>query len=84
MLEAMASGAPVVVARTPALLEVGGDAVDSFPPTDVEALTRTLARLLADDRRREQLREAGRERARRFTWDATAKATADVYRELAQ
>jgi glycosyltransferase involved in cell wall biosynthesis len=84
VLEAMACGAPTVVARTPALLEVGGDAVDSFPPTDVEALTRTLERLLADDRRTEQLREAGRERVRQFTWDATARATADVYRELVQ
>jgi glycosyltransferase involved in cell wall biosynthesis len=84
VLEAMACGAPAVVAQTPVLLEVGGDAVDSFPPTDVAALSRTLTRLLSDDRHVNELRRAGRERVRQFTWDATAKATADVYRELLQ
>ena len=82
VLEAMACGAPAVVAQTPVLLEVGGDAVDTFPPTDVPALTRALTRLLSDERHAEDRRRAGRERVQHFTWDATARATADIYREM--
>lgn len=80
VLEAMACGAPVIVAQTPALVEVGADAVDSFPPTDDAALTSAIARVLADERHADHLRRAGRTRVQRFTWDATARATADVYR----
>ena len=81
VLESMASGAPAVVARTPALLEIGADAVTSFPPTDAAALGTIMAKLLTDAELARRLREAGRQRAVMFTWDATARATADVYRE---
>ncbi len=82
VLEAMACGAPAIVAQTPALLEVGGDAATSFPATDATALGGIMRRLLADEREVSRLRDAGRERARAFTWDATAMATAAVYREV--
>jgi glycosyltransferase involved in cell wall biosynthesis len=81
VLEAMACGAPVIIAQTPALLEVGGDAVTSFPPTDAAALSRIMTRLLTDDVEGERLASAGRERVRAFTWSSTARATAAVYRE---
>ena len=81
VLEAMACGAPAVVAQTPALLEVGGDAVATFPATDATALTRIMTLLLADAAYAERLRAAGRKQVLAFTWDATAKATADIYRE---
>ena len=84
VLEAMGCGAPVVVAQTPALLELGAGAVDSFPPTDAAALTTAMQRLLVDPHHAAQLREAGRAHVKRFTWDATARATADVYREFLQ
>ena len=81
VLESMASGAPAVVARTPALLEIGSDAVESFPPTDAAALGTIMMKLLTDGEHARRLREAGRQRAAMFSWDATARATADVYRE---
>jgi len=84
VLEAMATGAPAIVARTPAMLEVGGDAVESFAPKDAQELRALLAALLSDASKRERLRAAGRERVRAFSWDATAAATAKVYREVLQ
>src|SRR6202022_1022585 len=81
VLESMASGAPAVVARTPALLEIGADAVESFPPTDAAALGTIMTRLLNDSERARQLSKAGRVRAAMFSWETTARATADVYRE---
>ncbi|MFO7571267.1 MAG: glycosyltransferase family 1 protein [Gaiellaceae bacterium] len=76
VLEAMASGTPVVAVPEPALREVAGDAA-------VFAAERELAggvrRALAE---RERLAAAGLERARMFSWHAAATRTLAVYREI--
>jgi glycosyltransferase involved in cell wall biosynthesis len=82
VLEAMASGTPAIVAQTPALLEVGGDAVASFPPTDAAKLATIMDVMLTDTAEVSRLGAAGRKRVATFTWDATARATAQVYREV--
>ena len=74
VLEAMACGTPVVAWPDPALREVAGDA--ALFATD-EELAPAIRRALAE---RDRLSVAGLERASRFTWKATARATADVYR----
>ena len=76
VIEAMASGTPVVLSAEPALREVAGDAASYAVDGDVGgALRRAL-----DDR--ERLVAAGLVRARRFTWEETARLTAGVYREV--
>lgn len=82
VIEAMAAGAPCVVADTPALVETAGGAALTFPPRDIETLTRTLGTLLHDKTETARLRAAGRGRASLFSWDATARNTAEVYREV--
>ncbi|TXH43449.1 MAG: glycosyltransferase family 1 protein [Actinobacteria bacterium] len=82
VVEAMAAGAPAVLAQTPALAEVGGDAAAYFPAGDADRLTQVLAELLADGARRDELKTAGRRRAQHFTWAETARRTADVYAEV--
>ena len=74
VVEAMACGTPVVAAPEPALEEVAGDA--AVFTEDIAAGIRTA---LAE---RERLAAAGLERARAFTWEKTARLTADVYRSL--
>ncbi len=76
VLEAMACGTPVVAGPDPALREVGGDA--ALYAVDAE-LPDAIRRALAD---RERLAAAGVARARRFSWDVTARLTAQVYRRL--
>jgi glycosyltransferase involved in cell wall biosynthesis len=81
-LEAMSCGAAVVTSRIPVLEETcGGGAARLFEPTDVQALTRALAELLADENARARLSEAGRTRASQFTWERTAARTREVYKE---
>ena len=79
-LEAMACGAPVVTSRGGALEEVTGGAAVLVDPLDPASIREGIEDALA---RRDELRAAGLERARAFSWAASAAATADVYRELA-
>ena len=68
VLEAMASGTPVVLSDDPALREVAGDAAAP-----------DLATALAE---RERYSRLGLERAAEFTWENSARITADVYRKV--
>jgi glycosyltransferase involved in cell wall biosynthesis len=79
--EAMAAGAPCIIAETPALLEVAGGAALTFPPMDADALARALDALMTDPDERDRLRDAGRRRAAAFSWDDTVRAIASSYRE---
>jgi len=75
VLEAMASGTPVVAVPEPALREVAGEAA-------VWAEERELGdgiRRAIDER--ERLVAAGLARARLFSWRETARRTVEVYRE---
>jgi glycosyltransferase involved in cell wall biosynthesis len=78
-LEAMACGTPVVTSNVSALPEVVGDAALTIDPLDVEALAGAIRRLWDDEALRDTLRVRGLERARRFTWEVTARLTLDVY-----
>ncbi|GIW06589.1 MAG: glycosyl transferase family 1 [Dehalococcoidia bacterium] len=79
VLEAMACGTPVVCANATSVAEVAGEACELVPPDDEARLAAALQRLMLDEERRAVLRERGRERARLFTWDRTARATAAAY-----
>ena len=81
VLEAMAAGAPVIVAQTPALLEIAADAALTFAPRDSRMLAVCMRALLESDQLRAELSAAGKIRAQGFTWDETARRTAAVYRE---
>ena len=80
VLEAMACGAPVVAAGTPAVAEVAGDAAVLVDPLDPGAIAAGIAEALD---RRDELRALGLERAAAFDWRDVARATVEVYREAA-
>ncbi len=82
VLEAMASGTPVICSNTSSLPEVGGMAALYFDPQDTEALKLALRRGLEDAVLRERLAEAGREQARQFSWEETARLTLETYRRV--
>jgi glycosyltransferase involved in cell wall biosynthesis len=81
-VEAMASGCPVAASHVYSIPEVGGDAILTFDPHDVDAIAGEAERALFDARLRERLVSAGLARAARFQWAESARRTAAVYREL--
>jgi glycosyltransferase involved in cell wall biosynthesis len=76
VVEAMASGTPVVVVREPALEEVAGGAA---VVVDEARLADGIREAIA---RRAELSVAGRERAGAFSWRAAAERTLAVYRAV--
>jgi len=80
--EAMACGCPVITSNTSSLPEVVGDAGILLDPTDEDAWTEGLARLLTDGALRKELGERAAVRAQRFSWITAAQQTLDVYREV--
>jgi alpha-1,3-rhamnosyl/mannosyltransferase len=84
VVEAMASGVPVVTSSVSCLPEISGDGAELVHPDDVDGLRATLERLLGDDARRAQLRALGLARATRFSWQRCAEETVAVYRRVAE
>jgi glycosyltransferase involved in cell wall biosynthesis len=79
VLEAMARGVPVACSGRGALDEVAGEAALRFDPESERSIAQAIERLLSDPAEAERLSAAGRERAARFTWAATATRTLAAY-----
>lgn len=80
VLEAMACGTPVLTSSVSSLPEVAGDAAVLVDPRDEEEIAAGMRRLLEDGELRTRLVEAGSRRVEGFTWAASARAHAEVFR----
>jgi glycosyltransferase involved in cell wall biosynthesis len=78
----MACGTPVVVSTAPSLLEVVGTAGLTAPASDTRALVECVHRVFDSPALRTELREKGLSRAADYTWERTAAAYEEVYREV--
>jgi glycosyltransferase involved in cell wall biosynthesis len=80
VLEAMLRGVPVACSGASSLPEVAGDAALLFDPTDQDAVTAAIRRVLAEEELAARLIARGRERAAQFTWERTGAASLEGYR----
>ena len=78
-LEAMACGTPVITSNRSSLPEVVGDAALLVDPERTRDLADAMGRVVDDAPLREELRERGLKRAQEFSWERTARLTAQVY-----
>jgi len=79
-LEALSCGVPVVGSDCASLPEVVGRGGILLSPDDVDGIAGALIQLLIDDTMVSTLKRQAREQATKFSWEATAQKTWDVYR----
>jgi glycosyltransferase involved in cell wall biosynthesis len=84
MVEAMASGLPVVAADTPVNREVCADAGVYFSPFDASGCADAVHAVLSDKQRADELRRKSAQRAERFSWRRYARRLAEIFRAAAR
>ncbi len=82
VLEAMASGIPVVCSNSSTLPEVVGDAAAMCEPQDADTLSQLIATGLQDEIWRDKAKSKGLLQAAGFSWPRCAEETAAVYSEV--
>ncbi|HVT93688.1 MAG TPA: glycosyltransferase family 1 protein [Bryobacteraceae bacterium] len=83
ILEAMACGRAVACSNSSAIPEVADSSALLFSPESRPEMTRAILDLLLDPELRARMERLGLARAAQFSWERTARATLDVYYEVA-
>lgn len=81
-LEAMACGGVAITSNTSSIPEVVGNAALTFNPNSLDELVDHLRSVISRPGLRLEMVRRGRERAKTFSWDRTARETFAVYRSL--
>jgi glycosyltransferase involved in cell wall biosynthesis len=82
LVEAMASGTPVIASDLPVCREICRDAALYFTPDDSGALATHMRQLMHGTNLRDSLAQRGQKRARDFSWDESARKLVEVFEEL--
>jgi glycosyltransferase involved in cell wall biosynthesis len=82
LVEAMASGCPVVCANATSIPEVVGDAALMFDPGSPEVVAEAIWSVWNDEAKLSSMREKGLQRAKEFSWQRTVAKTMAVYRRV--
>jgi len=82
ILEAMASGVPVLSSNATSLPEVGGDAVIYFDPMDYIDLAQQIQIFLAEGELRKNFVEKGKQQAKKFSWKPVGEQHIRILNEL--
>ncbi len=84
VLEAMASGCPVVTSNVYSLPEVAGDAALLVSPTKSEDIAGAIKDICTDDALTIELKNKGIARAADFRWSRCAEQVSEIYRRAAE
>jgi glycosyltransferase involved in cell wall biosynthesis len=84
VLEALACGCPTITTTASSLPEIAAGAACLVAPEDAPALQNTLLQVLQEEPLRLQMRQAGLERAARFTWLDAAQKTIQLLVDASQ
>lgn len=82
ILEAMASGCPVITSNTSSMPEVSEYAALLVDPKNIYELSRAMIKVVSNREDREALIQRGIDRSRSFSWNRSAKQYAQLYDEL--
>ncbi len=82
VLEAMASGAPVVTSNAASIPELAGPAAFQIDPDDSKHIAAPIIRLCTEEKSRDEMIERGFAQVEKFTWQKTAEQTLQAYRDV--
>lgn len=83
ILEAMASGCPVITSNRYSLPEVAGDATLFVDPQSIEQIATALISVCKESGLADELRQKGFERVKKYSWTNIAKKMNVIYEGLA-
>lgn len=79
VLEAFASGCPVVAAKTQVLVEIAEGAALFADPNDAKDIADKITEVISDNEMREKMIKEGVKKVKQYSWSKTAKETVSVY-----
>jgi len=82
VLEAMACGCPVISSNVSALPEITGSAAFLVNPYSPEEIAYAMEKVLVDRKKRNEMRKAGIEQAKKFSWEKTAEKMINLYNRI--
>jgi len=82
IVEAFASGCPVITSDRGAMGEVAGRAALLVDPENAEDIAEAMEQICSSHSLASRLREAGKKRAAHFSWQETAHITFQVFKEV--
>ncbi|MDD2889319.1 MAG: glycosyltransferase family 1 protein [bacterium] len=83
VLEAMASGCPVIASDRTSLPEILGDAGMLVAPSDIKGMMQAIKTITGNNEFRQDIIHKGLKRAKVFSWENCAKKTMQLYEEIA-
>ncbi len=82
VVEAMASGVPVITSNTSSLKEIAQGYAELVNPLEVQEIARAIERCMGNRDHARQLADRAGERSARFRWEEAAESTLGIYREV--
>lgn len=82
VLEAMASGTPVIAGNRSSIPEVAGEAAYLVDPEDARTMGAAILAVTVQDDLHSHLSNSGRGQVTKFSWRKTAQQTLDVYQQV--
>ncbi len=79
ILEAMACGTPVITSTTSSMPEIAGDAARLVDPFNFKEISLAMNDILTNDSLQKEYKEKGIQRAKAFTWKASAEKLLGIY-----